>query len=52
MIYQVGDHTARSVVARKYQVPIMVFVGNHGILQIFNGEVQQLVDHKRWFNVR
>lgn len=35
----------------KEQVPIMVFVGNKGMLQIFAGEVHNLVDHGEWLNI-
>ena len=33
------------------QVPIMVFVGNKGMLQIFAGHVYNIVDHGEWLNI-
>ncbi len=33
------------------QIPIMVFVGNKGTIQIHTGEVTKLVDAGPWFNV-
>jgi putative hemin transport protein len=33
------------------EIPIMVFVGNSGIIQIHTGTVRKLVDHEEWFNV-
>lgn len=35
----------------KQQVPIMVFVGNKGMIQIHSGEVHKLVEIPNWFNV-
>ncbi len=37
--------------AASTQVPIMVFVGNSGCIQIHTGTVNRLVDLKNWFNV-
>lgn len=37
------------VVERK--VPIMVFVGNKGMIQIHTGEIKNLLDRDVWFNV-
>lgn len=37
--------------ASKRQLPIMVFVGNAGIIQIHTGEVKQVTDARGWFNV-
>lgn len=31
--------------------PIMVFVGNQGMIQIHTGPVKRLLDHEGWFNV-
>lgn len=31
--------------------PIMVFVGNQGMIQIHTGPVKKLLDHEGWFNV-
>lgn len=33
------------------QVPIMVFVGNHGCIQIHTGTVTRIVEMDTWFNV-
>lgn len=33
------------------QVPIMVFVGNKGMIQIHSGPIKKLLDHKDWFNI-
>lgn len=32
-------------------IPIMVFVGNKGMIQIHTGEIHKLLDHQEWFNV-
>lgn len=37
--------------ASEKQVPIMVFVGNRGIIQIHTGEVKKTLWHQQWFNV-
>lgn len=37
--------------ASEQQVPIMVFVGNRGMLQIHTGTVEKLMDVPDWFNV-
>lgn len=37
--------------ARDRQVPIMVFVGNDGIIQIHSGEVKNVLETDGWFNV-
>ncbi|MBL7950767.1 MAG: hemin-degrading factor [Flavobacteriales bacterium] len=37
--------------AAKGALPIMVFVGNPGMLQIHTGEVKNVVDARGWFNV-
>ena len=39
------------VKARDGNVPIMVFVGNDGIIQIHTGEVENVVEARGWFNV-
>lgn len=33
------------------EVPIMVFVGNKGMIQIHSGPIKKLLDHQGWFNV-
>jgi putative hemin transport protein len=37
--------------AARRQLPIMVFVGNAGIIQIHTGEVENVVEARGWFNV-
>lgn len=37
--------------ASQRTVPIMVFVGNRGMIQIHTGPVKKLLDHGTWFNV-
>lgn len=37
--------------AKERNLPIMVFVGNDGIIQIHTGEVENVVEARGWFNV-
>lgn len=37
--------------ASEKQIPIMVFVGNRGIIQIHTGEVKKTLWHQQWYNV-
>ena len=37
--------------AARTALPVMVFVGNRGIVQIYTGTVKKLVSIPRWFNV-
>ena len=37
--------------ARDRKIPIMVFVGNDGIIQIHTGEVKNVIEARGWFNV-
>lgn len=37
--------------ASEHQVEIMVFVGNHGCIQIHTGPVKKLKEHGPWYNV-
>ncbi|HRE74298.1 MAG TPA: ChuX/HutX family heme-like substrate-binding protein [Flavobacteriales bacterium] len=37
--------------ASEKKLPIMVFVGNKGMIQIHTGEIHKLLDHEGWFNV-
>jgi putative hemin transport protein len=37
--------------AAQQKLPIMVFVGNEGIIQIHTGEVELVVEARGWFNV-
>jgi putative hemin transport protein len=53
MAFQV-PHDAYQDVLRKAsetKLPIMVFVGNEGIIQIHSGEVEKIVEARGWFNV-
>lgn len=50
---KVDNNAARDMItkAADNQTPIMVFVGNKGMIQIHTGEVKKLLDHNEWFNV-
>ena len=37
--------------ASEKNLPIMIFVGNRGIIQIHTGEVKKTMWHQQWFNV-
>ena len=37
--------------AAEKNLPIMIFVGNRGIIQIHTGEVKKTLWHQQWFNV-
>ncbi|SHK61493.1 hemin-degrading factor [Epilithonimonas mollis] len=37
--------------ASENQIPVMIFVGNRGIIQIHTGEVKKTLWHQQWFNV-
>lgn len=37
--------------AAEKDTPIMVFVGNKGMIQIHTGPVKRLLDHQDWFNI-
>jgi putative hemin transport protein len=37
--------------ASKRKLPIMIFVGNAGIIQIHTGEVERIAEARGWFNV-
>lgn len=37
--------------ASEKQLPIMIFVGNRGIIQIHTGNVRKTLWHQQWFNV-
>lgn len=49
----VSNDALRNIVtkAAENQTPIMVFVGNQGMIQIHTGEVRRLLDHEDWFNI-
>ncbi len=53
MVQAVDKQSFRFVLeeAAKRQIPIMVFVGNAGIIQIHTGEVHRISDARGWFNV-
>lgn len=50
---RVGNDAMRKVIsaAAAQHVPIMVFVGNRGMIQIHTGTVEKLMDIPGWFNV-
>ncbi|HAO08242.1 MAG TPA: hemin-degrading factor, partial [Chryseobacterium sp.] len=37
--------------ASEKELPIMIFVGNRGIIQIHTGNVKKTLWHQQWFNV-
>lgn len=49
----VANNALREVItkASERRVPIMVFVGNQGMIQIHTGPVRKLMDYEDWFNV-
>lgn len=53
MAYKVDAKSFRFVLAEaaKEKLPIMVFVGNAGIIQIHTGLVENVLDAHGWFNV-
>jgi len=52
-VQQIPNDSARRLLeaASETQVPIMVFVGNRGCIQIHSGEVSKLLATGPWFNV-
>lgn len=50
---KVDPAAVRAIVTRaaEAECPIMVFVGNKGMIQIHTGPVKRLLDHEEWFNV-
>lgn len=50
---RVADDSARRILemARDEEVPIMVFVGNEGCIQIHSGPVKTLKEYGPWYNV-
>ncbi len=50
---RIGNDAARAMLhqAAASALPIMVFVGNHGMIQIHTGLVQKLMPTGPWFNV-
>ncbi len=53
MVQKVDVKSFRLVLeeASKRKLPIMIFVGNAGIIQIHTGEVERILDARGWFNV-
>lgn len=53
MVQAVDKQSFRFILeeAAKRQLPIMIFVGNAGIIQIHTGEVHRISDARGWFNV-
>lgn len=50
---EVPAETFRTVLemARDRKIPIMVFVGNDGIIQIHTGKIENVLEARGWFNV-
>jgi putative hemin transport protein len=50
---EVSNSVVREICNRAVQteVPIMVFVGNSGIIQIHTGPIKNLLDQGTWFNI-
>jgi len=53
MAFEVAPSALREVLqkAAERNLPIMIFVGNRGIIQIHTGTVEKLFAHGEWFNV-
>lgn len=53
MAYKLPPKVAREVItlAQKREIPIMIFVGNQGMVQIYSGLIKRCCDQKGWFNV-
>lgn len=53
MVQEVDAKSFRFILneASRRGLPIMVFVGNSGIIQIHTGEVKKVLDARGWFNV-
>ena len=53
MAFQVPHDAYQDVLhkASETKFPIMVFVGNEGIIQIHSGKVEKIVEARGWFNV-
>lgn len=57
----IGNHFAQALTvssmrhvfeeAKEQKIPLMIFVGNRGAIQIHTGVVQKIVDAKGWFNI-
>ncbi len=53
MALKVPTETYQEVLqkASELELPVMIFVGNEGIIQIHTGEVEKVVEARGWFNV-
>lgn len=53
MAYEVSPKVLREVLqkAAERRLPIMIFVGNQGIIQIHTGTVEKLFEYGEWYNV-
>lgn len=53
LAYQVTTHSARNILSAVSEsgIPMMVFVGNQGCIQIHTGPVKKLFEMGPWFNV-
>jgi len=53
MAFPVAAETYKYVLekASEIKLPIMVFVGNDGIIQIHTGEIEKVLEARGWFNV-
>ncbi len=53
MAYPVAADAYKSVLGKAVamRLPIMIFVGNDGIIQIHTGEIEKLSEARGWFNV-
>lgn len=53
MAFRVPTATYQDVLQKvcDAKLPIMIFVGNEGIIQIHTGEVEKIVEARGWFNV-
>ncbi len=51
--YLVDNYAAREVCndIRNYQTEMMIFVGNHGVIQIYCGPVNNLLNYDNWYNI-
>jgi putative hemin transport protein len=53
MVWEVEASSFKFVLeeASQRKLPIMIFVGNHGIIQIHTGEIERVLEARGWFNV-
>jgi putative hemin transport protein len=60
-IQQIGRHYAEPLTgaslkavfsdAQQFEVPVMIFVGNRGVIQIHTGLIHKVLEAKAWFNI-